>query len=66
MTMSVIAYPNFIAQMGGAISVRHNAHSAWVQLSDRTIRLPLRELAHSTDCGLKVAEIARAYAYNHH
>ena len=64
--MNVIAYPSFIAQIGGARLVRHNGKSAWVELIGQTIRLPFRELAHSLDDGCKVAEIAKTYAYRNH
>lgn len=62
----VIAYPNFIAKLGGAITVRHNAYSAWVQLHDRVIRLPLKEVSLALNDGIKVAEIAKTYAYRNH
>lgn len=64
--MELIAYPVFIAQLGGAEHVRHNNRSAWVKLADKTIRLPFRELQHSLDDGMRVADIARTYAYRNH
>lgn len=63
---TIIAYPNLIAQLGGAVSVRHGLRSAWVTLFDgRVIRLPLAEVRLYLDDGIKVADVARAYAYRH-
>jgi len=62
-TMSIISYPNHVAALGGAVSVKHNAHSAWIQLTDRTIRMPLRLVKHLLEDGMATAEEARKYAY---
>ena len=64
--MEIIAYPVFIAQLGGAEYVRHNYRSAWVKLAERTIRVPFRELRLCIDDGLRVAEVAKTYAYRNH
>ena len=60
---TIIAYPNFIADLGGPRSVRTNGRSAWVELTDRTIRMPWRLIEKITDSGLAVGEAARTYAY---
>ena len=60
---ALIVYPNYIAALGGAASVRIGVRSAWVKLADREIRLPASEIRYMTDDGLKLAEHARAWAY---
>lgn len=60
---TLIAFPNYIADLGGPITVRIGVRFAWVQLKDKTIRLPAREIAQCGNDGLSIAETARKYAY---
>lgn len=59
----IIVYPVYMAQLGGAVHVKHGKRSAEVQLSGRAIRLPLSEVRMYLDDGMKVADVAKAWAY---
>ena len=59
----ITVYPILIAKLGGAEYVRYGKRSAEVKLLDRSIRLPLSEVKMYLDDGMKVAEVARAWAY---
>lgn len=53
---TVIAYPNYIAQMGGAQSVRVGVIYAWVTLANgQTVRIPAKEAIARLDSGLELA-----------
>lgn len=58
-----IVYPNISAMLGGAIYAETNGISAWVKLSDRTIRMPYNQAKLYFSDGLALAEEARKFAY---
>lgn len=59
----IMAYPVYMSQLGGAVYVRYGKRSAEVKLADRSIKLPLSEVKMYLDDGIKVAEVAKAWAY---
>ena len=61
----LVTYSHVIVGLGGASSVFYKGRSARVRLTDREIRLPTKEIRLAIDDGVKVAEIAKAYAYKH-
>lgn len=62
-TRSRTIYPNLIAQLGGAIYAETNGVSYWVALPDRVIRMPHSQAWPYVSDGLRIAEVARIFAY---
>ena len=62
-TGTLVTYCHLVANLGGALSVFYRGKSAWVRLHGKEARIPLSEVRHSLDDGIKVAEIAKTYAY---
>ena len=61
---TIIAYPTFIADLGGAQWLRLGKRSSHVKLANgREIRVPTRKVYLIRDDGLAVAEAAKAHAY---
>ena len=61
--MKTIIYPNLIAELGGATAARVGKRSVEVQAHGRVYRMPLSEAKLYLDDGIKLADIAKAWAY---
>ena len=57
-SQKVIVFPCYIAQLGGASSVRIVGKIANVEVGGRVIPVALSKIADVLDCGFKVANVA--------